>query len=163
MSERSRTDYLLMCVEIRPASNANLTQHPCGRDVQCLGMPAELEAVDRLLDDPVFFEPFRVHFHAVLGRPSNLFRLMFLKYRYRFGFEPLCGEVTDSISWQRSCGIPRTFGIRAGHLSTKLSHSSQRVRRRQPRGAQRRQETSHRPDDECGGKPTGPGQHGDDH
>jgi IS5 family transposase len=24
----------------------------------CLGMPAELEAVDRLLDDPAFFEPF---------------------------------------------------------------------------------------------------------
>ena len=30
----------------------------------CLGLPAELVAVDRLLDDPVFFEPFRAHFHA---------------------------------------------------------------------------------------------------
>ena len=59
----------------------------------CLGMPAELEAVDRLLDDPAFFEPFRAHFHAALGRPSvpieTYLRLMFLKYRYRLGFEPL--------------------------------------------------------------------------
>ena len=58
----------------------------------CLGMPAELEAVDDLLDDPEFFEPFRVHFHQVLGRPSvpieTYLRLMFLKYRYRLGFEP---------------------------------------------------------------------------
>jgi hypothetical protein len=35
-----------------------------------LGLPAELEAVDRLLDDPVFFEPYRAHFHDRLGRPS---------------------------------------------------------------------------------------------
>ena len=35
-----------------------------------LGLPAELEAVDRLLDDPVFFEPYRAFFHATLGRPS---------------------------------------------------------------------------------------------
>jgi IS5 family transposase len=76
----------------------------------CLGMPAELEAVDRLLDDPVFFEPFRVHFHSVMGRPSvpieTYLRLMFLKHRYRLGFEPLCREVADSISWQRFCRIP---------------------------------------------------------
>ncbi len=76
----------------------------------CLGMPSELESVDRLLDDPAFFEPFRAHFHAALGRPSvpieTYLRLMFLKYRYRLGFEPLCREVADSISWQRFCRIP---------------------------------------------------------
>lgn len=76
----------------------------------CLGLPAELEAVDRLLDDPVFFEPYRRHFHAVLGRPSipieTYLRLMFLKFRYRMGFEPLCRETQDSISWQRFCRIP---------------------------------------------------------
>jgi IS5 family transposase len=53
-------------------------------------MPAELEAVDRLLDDPAFFEPFGAHLHAALGRPSlpieTYVRLMFLKYRYRLGF-----------------------------------------------------------------------------
>ncbi len=76
----------------------------------CLGMPAELEAVDHLLDDQAFFEPFRAHFHAVIGRPSvpieTYLRLMFLKHRYRLGFEPLCREVADSISWQRFCRIP---------------------------------------------------------
>ena len=76
----------------------------------CLGLPAELAAVDALLDDPVFFEPFRAHFHATLGRPSvpieTYLRLMFLKYRYKLGFEPLCREVADSISWQRFARIP---------------------------------------------------------
>jgi len=86
----------------------------------CLGLPAELEAVDRLLDDPSFFEPFQAHFHAVLGRPSvpieSYLRLMFLKYRYRLGFEPLCREVTDSISWQRFCRIP--LGVAVPHPTT---------------------------------------------
>ena len=33
-------------------------------------MPAELAAVDRLLDDPGFFEPFRRWFDPASGRPS---------------------------------------------------------------------------------------------
>ncbi len=85
-----------------------------------LGMPAELEAVDALLDDAVFFEPYRAHFHATLGRPSvpieTYLRLMFLKYRYRLGFESLCREVADSISWQRFCRIP--LGGSTPHPST---------------------------------------------
>ena len=32
-------------------------------------------------------------------------RLMFLKYRYRLGFEPLCREVGDSITWRRFARI----------------------------------------------------------
>jgi transposase, IS5 family len=76
----------------------------------CLGLPGELEAVDRLLDDPVFFAPFRAHFDPRIGRPSipieAYLRLMFLKYRYRLGFEAICREVADSISWQRFCRIP---------------------------------------------------------
>ncbi|MGA3215392.1 MAG: ISNCY family transposase [Acidimicrobiales bacterium] len=86
----------------------------------CLVMPAELEAVDRLLDDEEFFKPFRAHFHAVLGRPSvpieTYLRLMFLKYRYRLGFEPLCREVADSVSWQRFCRIP--LGVAVPHPTT---------------------------------------------
>jgi IS5 family transposase len=86
----------------------------------CLGLPDELEAVDRLLDDAVFFEPYRAHFHATLGRPSvpieTYLRLMFLKYRYRLGYEPLCREVTDSISWQRFCRIP--LGAAVPHPTT---------------------------------------------
>jgi IS5 family transposase len=77
---------------------------------EALGMPAELAAIDRLLDDRCFFEPYREFFHARLGRPSipieTYLRLMFLKYRYRLGFERLCGEVTDSISWQRFLASP---------------------------------------------------------
>ena len=61
-----------------------------------LGMPAELEAVDRRLDDPRFFEPYRVLVHESLGWPSipieTYLRLMFLKFRYKLGFEPLCRD-----------------------------------------------------------------------
>jgi IS5 family transposase len=85
-----------------------------------LGLPVELETVDRLLDDPAFFEPYRAHFHATLGRPSvpieTYLRLMFLRFRYRLGFEPLCREVADSISWQRFCRIP--LGASVPHPST---------------------------------------------
>jgi len=66
--------------------------------------------VDALLDDPAFFAPFAPYFHPVLGRPSTpaecYLRLMFPKYRYRLGFESLCAEVSDSISWRRFCRIP---------------------------------------------------------
>lgn len=75
-----------------------------------LTMSPELERIDELLDDERFFEPYRAFFDARLGRPSipieTYLRLMFLKYRYQLGFETLCKEVTDSISWQRFCRIP---------------------------------------------------------
>ncbi len=91
-----------------------------------LGLPAELEAVDRLLDEPSFFEPYRVYFHATLGRPSipieTYLRLMFLKYRYQLGFEPLCREVADSISWQRFCRIP--LGSSVPHPTTLMKITS---------------------------------------
>jgi IS5 family transposase len=45
----------------------------------------------------------------VLGRPSTpiecYLRLMYLKFRYRLGYESLCAEVSDSISWRRFCRI----------------------------------------------------------
>jgi IS5 family transposase len=87
---------------------------------EALVMPAELARVDALLDDDRFFEPYRVFFHATVGRPSipieTYLRLMFLKYRYRLGFETLCREVTDSITWQRFCRIP--LGGRVPHPTT---------------------------------------------
>jgi IS5 family transposase len=83
-------------------------------------MPAELVAVDRLLGDRRFFEPFRKWFDPLLGRPSipieTYLRLMFLKYRYRLGYETLCAEVSDSLTWLRFCRIP--VGERAPHPST---------------------------------------------
>ena len=66
--------------------------------------------MDALLDDPVFFEPYRRHFSAVLGRPSipieTYLRMMFLKHRYGLGYESLCREVADSCTWTRFCRIP---------------------------------------------------------
>jgi IS5 family transposase len=77
---------------------------------EVLGLPAELTMVDQLLDDPVFIEPFRAHFDPTPGRPSvpldTYLRLMFLTHRYRLGYELLCREVADSISWQRFCRLP---------------------------------------------------------
>ena len=77
---------------------------------ELLRLPEELARVDALLDDPAFFAPFAPYFHPVLGRPSTpvecYLRLMFLKFRYRLGFESLCAEVSDSISWRRFCRIP---------------------------------------------------------
>jgi transposase, IS5 family len=88
--------------------------------VEVLGLPAELTTVDRLLDDPAFIQPFRAHFDPVAGRPSipidTYLRLMFLKFRYRLGYELLCREVADSISWQRFCRIP--LGGRVPHPTT---------------------------------------------
>jgi transposase, IS5 family len=31
---------------------------------------------------------------------------MSLKFRYRLGYESLCAEVSDSITWRRFCRIP---------------------------------------------------------
>src|SRR4029077_17797464 len=61
-------------------------------------------------DDPAFFAPFVPFFDPQLGRPSTpmetYVRLMFLKFRYRLGYESLCREVADSISGRRFCRIP---------------------------------------------------------
>jgi IS5 family transposase len=87
---------------------------------ELLVLPAELGRVDALLDDSVFFAPFAPYFDARIGRPSvpmeTYLRLMFLKFRYRLGFESLCREVSDSISWQRFARIP--FGTRVPHPTT---------------------------------------------
>jgi IS5 family transposase len=77
---------------------------------ELLRLPAELARIDELLDDPAFFEPFMRFFDPRMGRPSTpmetYLRLMFLKFRYGFGFETLCREVSDSITWRRFCRIP---------------------------------------------------------
>jgi transposase, IS5 family len=77
---------------------------------EVLRLPDELARVDALLDDPAFFAPFVPFFDPRLGRPSTpmevYLRLMFLKFRYRLGYESLCREVGDSITWRRFCRIP---------------------------------------------------------
>jgi IS5 family transposase len=87
---------------------------------ELLVLPVELARVGALLDDPAFFAPFAPFFDAVMGRPSipmeTYLRLMFLKFRYRLGYESLCREVADSICWQRFCRIP--LGSRVPHPTT---------------------------------------------
>ncbi len=77
---------------------------------ELLKLPDELARVDALLDDPAFFTPFVAFFDPRIGRPSTpmetYLRLMFLKFRYRLGYESLCREVADSITWRRFCRIP---------------------------------------------------------
>jgi transposase, IS5 family len=72
-------------------------------------LPAELAAVDAYLDDERFLTPWRALFSMRLGRPSvpidTLLRLLYLKHRYGLGYESLCREVADSISWRRFCRI----------------------------------------------------------
>jgi IS5 family transposase len=76
---------------------------------EMLRLPPELAQVDALLDDGRFFAPFRAYFDPAFGRPSipveTYLRLMFLKFRYRLGYESLCAEVADSIAWRRFCRI----------------------------------------------------------
>ena len=80
-----------------------------------LALPPGLEAIDRLLDDPVFFEPFVAFFDPIIGRPSipmeTYLRMMFLRFRYRLGFETLCAEVADSLAWRRFCRIGLTDAV----------------------------------------------------
>lgn len=77
---------------------------------EVLRLPEDLARVDALLDDPMFFAPFVPFFHPLIGRPSTpmetYLRMMFLKYRHRLGYESLCREVSDSITWRRFCRIP---------------------------------------------------------
>jgi IS5 family transposase len=93
---------------------------------EVLRLPAELARVDALLDDPVFFAPFAPFFDPVIGRPSTpaewYLRLMFLKFRYGLGFESLCAEVADSISWRRFCRIP--LDARVPHPTTLMKLTS---------------------------------------
>ncbi len=77
---------------------------------EVLRLPEQLARVDALLDDPAFFAPFVPFFSLTAGRPPApmecYLRMMFLKFRYRLGFESLCAEVSDSTTWRRFCRIP---------------------------------------------------------
>jgi len=72
-------------------------------------LPDELARIDAYLDDERFITPWRALFAARLGRPSvpvqTLLRLLYLKHRYQLGYQSLCREVADSISWRRFCHI----------------------------------------------------------
>lgn len=89
-------------------------------------LPEELARVDILLQDERLMEPFVRRFSQTQGRPSlpisTYLRLMYLKFRYKLGYETLVEEVSDSIAWRRFCGIG--YGQRVPDASTliKLTH-----------------------------------------
>jgi IS5 family transposase len=72
-------------------------------------LPPELGRVDELLDEERFLAPFRARLTATTGRPTipieTYLRLMFLKHRYGLGYETLCREVSDSLTWRRFCRV----------------------------------------------------------
>jgi IS5 family transposase len=72
-------------------------------------MSEELKAVDALLDDKQFLDPFRDRFPSRRGRRTipmeSYLRLMYLKTRYQLGYESLVAEVADSVSWRHFCRI----------------------------------------------------------
>ena len=72
-------------------------------------LSGELAEIDALLDDERFFRPFRAFFDPCGGRPSipmeTYLRLLFLKYWFGLGYEQLCRQVNDSLSWRRFCRI----------------------------------------------------------
>jgi transposase, IS5 family len=76
---------------------------------QARTLSAELTAVDECLADDRYFEPYRQRFRTLIGRPTvpieTYLRLMYLKHRYRFGYETLAREVADSLHWRQFCHL----------------------------------------------------------
>ena len=83
---------------------------------ELLRLPEELARVDAMLDDPAFFAPFVPFFDPRIGRPSTpmetYLRLMFLKFRYRLGYESLCREVAARSPGGGSAGSRSMGGCR---------------------------------------------------
>ena len=77
--------------------------------IQVRRLSAELTAIDTCLADERFFEPYLQRFNTLIGRPTvpveTYLRLMYLKHRYRLGYETLVKEVTDSLHWRRFCHL----------------------------------------------------------
>jgi IS5 family transposase len=96
---------VVLCVAAPPPPAWDALLPPQAR---CL--PVELATIDAYLDDERFVAPWRALFDRRLGRPSvpvpTLLRLLYLKHRYQLGYQTLCREVADSISWRRFCRIP---------------------------------------------------------
>ena len=89
-------------------------------------MSEELAQVDKLLDDERFFAPFRKKFYTRVGRPTipvdTYLRMMYLKYRYKLGYETLVKEVEDSFSWRRFCRLSLEDRVPDATTLIKLTH-----------------------------------------
>jgi IS5 family transposase len=89
-------------------------------------MSDELAEVDRLLDDERFFAPFRERFHTRVGRPTipiaTYLRMMYLKRRYKLGYETLVKEVKDSFTWRCFCHLSLKDRVPDDTTLIKLTH-----------------------------------------
>jgi IS5 family transposase len=89
-------------------------------------LPEELAGVNILLEDARLMEPFLSRFNETMGRPgvpvSTYLRLMYLKFRYKMGYETLVEEVSDSIRWRRFCGIGYQESVPDASTLIKLTH-----------------------------------------
>lgn len=89
-------------------------------------LPEELVRVDVLLQGERLMEPFLRRFNQTQGRPgvpiSTYLRLMYLKFRYKLGYETLVAEVSDSIAWRRFCGIGYQQRVPDASTLIKLTH-----------------------------------------
>jgi transposase, IS5 family len=87
-----------------------------GLPVEVAELPADLAALDRLLEDPALLAPIRAAWaaeHRDRGRPSipmdRFVRLMIVKARSGgWGYETLVREVSDSLHLRRFCRIALT-------------------------------------------------------
>ena len=72
---------------------------------QARTLSSELTAVDMCLADERFFDRYVQRFQRLTGRPTvpveTYLQLMYLKHRYRLGYETLVTEVADSLHWRR--------------------------------------------------------------
>jgi IS5 family transposase len=88
--------------------------------IQARTLSAELTVVDTCLADERLFEPYLQRFNTLIGRPTvpieTYLRLMYLKHRYRLGYEMLAKEVTDSLHWRRFCHL--ALDARVPHATT---------------------------------------------
>jgi len=89
-------------------------------------MSDELAEVDRLLDDERFFAPFRKRFYTRVGRPTipiaTYLRMMYLKRRYKLGYETLVKEVKDSFTWRCFCHLSLKDRVPDDTTLIKLTH-----------------------------------------
>jgi len=89
-------------------------------------MNEELAQVDRLLSDERFLTLFQQKFGTGMGRPTTAvatyLRMMYLKYRYQFGYEVLVNEVKDSFAWRRFCHLSLDESVPDDTTLIKLTH-----------------------------------------
>jgi IS5 family transposase len=102
-------------VELRLSGGQVETLFDLGLPVEVRELPADLAALDVLLDDPALLAPVERAWEESargVGRPTiridRLVRLMVIKQRSGWGYETLVREVSDSLHLRRFCRVALT-------------------------------------------------------